>query len=393
MVNDSRTPLPAEQLSAALEKIVGAGMPHVNDKGTQPLPGIPISELVTMSADESAPTVVALRMALALLTSIGLIVRRETDVFGASNRYALFALASFAKLLRGCVTVTGQLSHKDMEHYLTSITKALEKARIMSACADQSPIHSRRMVSVIIRGTQARDFIDRDVFLFVLHPEWKQYHLVGLSDKGEPTATEAWTIRTAMTRQLNLEPEQYVVMDAFRPEEQSLAPQISETSGALTKYSFRLRAIKEIKVDLNQHLAAVAADKTNPPEMFRWFTMMEITNQRGRNGEPIMSSTIALLRNMDIDTIPRLRRPVKDQFGRPSITDAAGNRISIRRHWPLIVMVFASLITVLGLNILASASPQDFLLTRVASVSSIVQGLLALIAASIASVKAIKAAS
>lgn len=251
--------------------------------------------------------------ALAILRGVGLIcVDAHGNINGISS-YAYYALGSLGKFLNASVPAADKPVDQREKYYLVSLTKALESARVENAMVDNEPLHFRRIVNLLVKSGQVRHWKAQDVYLHVYHPQWKQYHLVGLSHKDDSEADEE-IARLALELQLGLMPDQYSLDRTFNPPEITLR-RISATSGALTEYRLRLMAVKEIKVKLR--LQKLIEEKKFDKDWFRWFTWEEIKNRESEQGEPIMFSTPIVMEQVDLNSVP-ISVPVAD-YVRPSV--------------------------------------------------------------------------
>jgi len=160
--------------------------------------------------------------------------------------------------------------------------------------------------------------------MHVYHPEWKRYHLVGLSHKDD-SKTDEEIAELALKLQVGLMPDQYNLDPVFSPPEIKLK-RISATSGALTEYTFRLMAVKEIRVKLR--LRKLVNEGKFDRDWFRWFTWEEIKQRESDHGEPIMFSTPPVMEKVDLDSV-LLSAPGADDVRRDvRIGTELGNRFS-----------------------------------------------------------------
>lgn len=173
------------------------------------------------------------------------------------------------------VEITRHLGKERTKKYIVAYTKALEEARLQSKDIDQKPIHSRKIVNIVIPRRQLRAGKLELVYLCILHDEWRQFHLVGVSDQGDSEKSDSNLIKIALKEQLNLEQNQYKILEGFSFSDNKIEPEISETNGALTKYEYQVYAMRDITVpDLNKHLLQLSNNKEND-NLFRWFTIDE----------------------------------------------------------------------------------------------------------------------
>ena len=269
-----------------------------------------------------------LKGVLAFLRIIGLITIDRTSSIRATSRYAHYALGSLSKFLHSGIPVANEPIGKGEERYLIDLTASLERMRLEKKALlkpeDRTHIHYRKIVNVIIKGRQRRKGRETDVYLHVYHPEWKAYHLVGLSHKDDTKADDEIAI-LALLNQVGLTPDQYELDSMINPKEVEWTG-ISCTSGALTKYAFTVRVVKEVKVPLK--LKNWVADGKFPADWFRWFTWEEILQKESNQGEPIMFTTPEVMKSIDLGSIPLSAEKADDPFRHVNIWDTLGRYIS-----------------------------------------------------------------
>lgn len=251
--------------------------------------------------------------ALAILRGMGLICVDAHGRVKGISRHARFALGSLGEFLNASVPAADERVDNRERTYLISLTKALESARVEKAQVDKEPLHSRRIVNVLIKGRQIRHWKSQDVYLHVYHPQWKQYHLVGFSHKDD-SKTDQEIAQLALQQQVGLMPHQYTLDPVFNPPEETIR-RISATSGALTEYTYRLMAVKEIRVKELRLQRSIEKEKLDQ-NRFRWFTWEEIKREESEQGEPIMFSTPIIMGKVDLSSIP-ISVPRADDVRRP----------------------------------------------------------------------------
>jgi len=251
--------------------------------------------------------------ALAILRGMGLIQIDAHGSVSGISRYAYYMLGSLSKFLSASVPAADKPVDEREQDYLVSLTKALESARVENAKVDNEPLHLRRIVNVLIKSRQVRHWKVQDVYVHVYHPQWKQYHLVGLGHKDDSEADEE-IARLALELQVGLMPDQYSLDRTFNPPEITLR-RISATSGALTEYRLRLMAVKKVEVKLR--LRKLINENKFNRDWFRWFSWEEIKNRESEQGEPIMFSTPIVMEQVDLNSVPISVR-IAD-YKRPSV--------------------------------------------------------------------------
>jgi hypothetical protein len=358
---------PKHALDTVLPRL-GSVLEALYAEGQRRKPGvIPYPRLMQEMPGDTDAQEAILMGALAVLRGMGLIcVDAHGNVSGIS-RYAYYALGSLSRFLSASVPVADKPMDKREQDYLLSLTKALESMRVEKAQVNEQPLHSRRIVNVLIKSRQIRDWRVQDVYLHVYHPEWKQYHLVGLSHKDD-SKTDEEIAGLALKLQVGLMPDQYSLDPAFNPREIKLK-RISATSGALTEYTFRLMAVKRIRVKLR--LRKLISEKKFDRDWFRWFTWEEIKQRESEQGEAIMFSTPLVMEEVDPDSIP-FSAPGADDVRRDvRIGREFGNRFS---YEPLIGLAVALvLVTLLKLlpHVFSWLGRPSTVLTNLASIAEI----------------------
>ena len=277
--------------------------------------------------------------ALVILHGMGLICIDADDKVGGTSRYACYALGSLSRFLSVPVPAASKPVDDMEREYLVSLTKALEFARVENAQVDHAPLHSRRIVNVLVKSRQIRRWKVQEVYLHVYHPQWKQYHLVGLSHKDD-SRTDEQIVELAMQNQVGLMPDQYRLDPTFNPSEVTLK-RISATSGALTEYTLRLIAVKEIRVRLR--LQKWVKEKKFEQDWFRWFTWEEIRQRESYQGEPIMFSTPLVMEKVDLSSVP-LSAPNAEDVRRDRIGGELGSLFTYHAAIALLVAIILVLV-------------------------------------------------
>jgi len=303
---------PKHSLDTVLPKL-GSVLEDLYEEGQRSRPGvIPYPRLMQEMPGDTDAQEAILMGALAVLHGMGLICVDAHGGISGISRYAYYALGSLSKFLSASVPAADKPVDKREQDYLVSLTKALESARVGNAQVNNEPLHFRKIVSILIKGRQVRHWKPQDVYLHVYHPQWKQYHLVGLSHKDD-SKTDEEIAELALQKQVGLMPDQYTLDPVFNPRPVPVK-RISATSGALTEYTLRLMALKEIQVKLR--LQKLIEEKKFEKDWFRWFTWDEIKNREGEQGEPIMFSTPIVMEQVDLSSVP-ISAPSADDARRP----------------------------------------------------------------------------
>jgi hypothetical protein len=278
--------------------------------------------------------------ALAILYGMGLIDVNERGEVKVTSRHANFALGSLGKFLNASIpAVDGPVGDIERD-YLVGLTQALESLRMEKPQVNDAPLHSRKIVNVLIKSRQTRRWKAQDVYLHVYHPQWKQYHLVGLSHKDDSKKDQE-IAAIALKRQVGLMPDQYSLDPVFNPPEMKIK-RISATSGAFTEYIYRLMVVKEVKISLKLH--QLIEEKKFDRDWFRWFTWEEIRQGESYQGEPIMFSTPIILEGVDLGTIPLSAPKADDVRATVRIGKELGYRFTFKQ-----MLAVTSLLVVLVL--------------------------------------------
>lgn len=332
----------------------------------QEMPGDPDTQKATLMG------------ALAILRGMGLVCIDAHGGVKGISRHARFALGSLGKFLSASVPAADERVGDKERDYLISLTKVLESARVENAQVDKGSLHSRRIVNVLVKSRQIRHWKAQDIYLHVYHPQWKEYHLVGLSHKDDSRSDEEIT-QMALQRQVGLMPDQYVLDPTFNPSEVT-DRRISATSGALTEYTYALKAVKEVRIKLR--LRELIEKGEFDPDWFRWFTWEEIKRRESKQGEPIMFSIATLMTQEELSAIP-IRAANADDVRRSAdsinVLSYLSRRVTKKQLLSLagILLTLALLIQFVprGVTALGHSHP---LLDNLGNIADIVSGLLAL---------------
>lgn len=276
---DSNTPMRLPEVDASLQQL-GEAL-----AGT--LGGDGVGGGLALPAGRDIDEASMLLGATALLHTLGLVGRGADNTFVTRARFARFAMASIIRMLGRGQSILKDVRDADASEYLISLTSALEKGRVAAAGSLErvDPVHERRIVNVLLKGRQIRRGRREEVYLHILHPEWRQYHLLGMSRSRDDISDEEIVTRI-MSELLEVSPDRYSLDTTFNPPE-ILHKAISATTGAVTEYGVRLFRLR--------HLAGKLAFPKNQRDRFRWFTWYEIQQGQGIQGEPIMTVTTKIL--------------------------------------------------------------------------------------------------
>lgn len=335
---------------------------------------IDIAEFEPFFEEDPAVSGPMLRGAIILLHAIGVVEIRNDEVF-VPSRHASYVLGSLSKFLKSGIVA---IDPPDSYDRFRDLTKILELARIdpnKRNQVDQNPLHRRRIINVLLKTRMKRRWKYRDVYLFSYHPDWNQFHLIGLSHHGLPETDEQIVERT-MRNFLNLQPSEYEI-DFLRNPQTIVETRISESHGALTEYTFRLIIIKNLKSRLN-----ISRLPQNALKPLRWFTWEEICERTSRAGEKIMFSSPIIMRPLDPESLPISVARADDARAHTSIADELGNRLTFNQIIValLLLLAFISLQFVsLLLNVLQAPNTTLQNLAAVASVVGALVGIVGLI--------------
>lgn len=284
----------SESSFADVTSDLGLAIQALHEKGKTRLPGeMDLDEFKSYvsSGDETSEFIVL--GALSVLSTLGLVTIDPSGLVMVTSRHAHFALGSLSRfLVASAPALEGPLS-KHPTQSTVELTRILETVRKHATGVDRTPLHSRRIVNVVIKGEENRTSGIEDVYLFVYRADWDQYHLVGYSQYHDDQHDE-YVAEAAMEEHLGLRSDQYEFDPLVNPDDVSLTL-LSEPNGVLTEYTFGLKVVRKLNVPL----------RVDDPSKFRWFTWQEILRRRGPKGEIIMESTSHLMRGLgDLDSLP-----------------------------------------------------------------------------------------
>jgi hypothetical protein len=244
---------------------------------------------------------------------------------------------------------------------IVQFTKTLETLREHASGVDKTPLHSRRIVNLLIKSRQRQELGIEDVYLFVYRADWDEYHLVGYSQYAEDQDDD-YVAQLAMQEHLGLRPDQYELDPIRKPCEVSKTL-VSKPNGVMTQYAFCLKVVKEIKVPVD----------LRDPKRFQWFTWDEILRREGQQGEVIMESTLPVMGNLgDLDSIPITEGLAESLPG--DITSAI--KQDDRVHWREIALIgliwlVSCLLIITPVIIISRLSAPSNLLATLANIAQI----------------------
>lgn len=361
------------RLGAVLHALYHAG----KDKRSAPVLHQNLLQELTGDDDEKEAMLVG---ALAVLRSLGLVRVDSSGRVRDISRHACYAIGSLANFMVSALPVADETPNADEHRYLVQLTKGLEEMR--EAKIGGEPLHSRTIVNCLIKSRKTRTWKLQDTYLHVYHPDWREYHLVGLSHK-DATKTDEEIACQALEQQVGLKPDQYELDLAFHPPEM-INKRISATSGALTEYRYRLTAVKEIRIKLQ--LSALVKQNTLDKDWFRWFTWEEMKARQSEEGEPIMFGIPTAMEKSDLAAVPAGAVSADDLGGsgaRVDVLHYLSRRISSGR---LLIVAGISLVLLLLVQavqntiiLLNQASPWLDNVSNIADVLSALFSFLALV--------------
>lgn len=233
------------------------------------------------------------------------------------------------------------LSSDLQEQHFRRMTKSYEVIRQNNPCLCQQVLHRRRIVNVVIKSRKKRGWRFQTVYLHILHPKWDAYHLIGLSQK-HTSETDEILIEKIMKQRLGLDPDEYVIDRNFRPAELKLV-EVSESSGALTEYTYSIYFVERIRRSLSLNRLMVEGKG-----VFRWFTLEDIARKYGSQHEKIIFSTPTLMRHIgELDgrekdkELPLTKVSVDDVRQSIQVGTELGKRVTLSEliRWAIITLI------------------------------------------------------
>jgi hypothetical protein len=300
---------------------------------------------INMLIEETGISADSVTYVLSILAILGFIEIGEDDDVIISSKYSNIAISALRERFDLLIPVTQNLRDEEKKTYLRAFTNSLEHVR-NELHGEDIPIHSRKIVNIIIKGKQIKNWQHQDVFLHIFHPDWQQYHLIGYGDRGE-SSIDALAHKT-MKQRLHLDPIDYEIDPVLQPPAIEYVA-ISKSQGALTHYTIYTRVIRKLNLDLNEHLASKVIGKDRvTSKTFKWFSVKEV-NQKDAPDAEIMQSTKRVLNNLNLSQIPVM--VVKaTRFESPRLLDIKifsdlPNRIDLIRASSYIGFILLTLIT------------------------------------------------
>ncbi len=329
------------------QSVLGSILPQFLATGSpDSLPQTTFDGLLSMFPGEMEGKEHALHESLKIMTTLSLICD-EGGQIKPTSRKAYFTLASLAKYLEFGVSILPQpIRDHEQAEYFAGLTKILERMREIRPDMNKEPIHKRRIINILIKSRQNRAGRKQDVFLHTYHSQWGAYHLIGLSKKRDDETDET-IVEEAMRKQLGQTKNQYEIDRNFKPDDKTYS-HISETSGALTEYTYRLFRVEKFysRLELKALVEAEQIEaKTHKRRArfdlntFRWFTASEIEKEQSIYGEKIMFSSKLLFEAYDLAKMPVNAPEADDVRYKISLRTELGNRISLT-HFIFSVIAF-----------------------------------------------------
>jgi hypothetical protein len=370
---------PENRISMDLKKLssnVGEALLFLYENGDEHnLGNLNIDEILDKNSELTEDQ---LSGALSILFTLGLITLDQNGKLKITTKYAKFALGSILEFLCSSTIVAGKSEvDEDDREFMVAFTKALEKVRKNKI--DNKPVHERRIVNIIIKGKQIRNWKEEEVYLHVYHPKWNAYHLVGLGWKKEDNIEQL--IQKAMEIKLGLKPFQYEISPLIQPNPIEYID-VSGSHGAITKYIIYARVLNHLDIDVNKFLKIVVNDRLNKfnQTTFRWFTLKEIQRGRSDNNEVIMESTARVMKTINSTQIFTIKEPIDHLEPSQPLKEKFSNHINGQKGIRYIIATVISLLILafflLNPNILKDINPgfQNF-----ANIIQILQGGITLI--------------
>lgn len=318
---------------------------------------------------------------LSLLAILGFIeIGNDNDII-ISTKYPNLAISALRKRLDLSIPISTNLRDSEKNRFFREFTHNLEIVR-KELQGDVTPIHKREMVNLIIKGRQIRNWKYEDVFLHVYHPEWNEYHLVGLGERKEGSIETL--AHKAMKQRLNLDPIDYEIDPNINPRAIEYLS-ISKSQGALTHYTIHTRVIKLIKKEINEHIRELINEHESfTSSSFMWFTEKEI-KQRAFDNISIMESTPRVLSNLTLSQIPvvvpRAKRFQTNPLVKLSFHSDLPNRIDIKKTFIYLFFIVCILILFNSARILTLINVQIYWLENLNNLLSIISVVLSILIA------------
>ncbi|MCW1967664.1 MAG: hypothetical protein KIH69_006030 [Anaerolineae bacterium] len=380
MFNRSQNDVFIENISNLLTHLLQKNEEHV--KLNSELPNISLHDFKSQFKADKLGEWLQIQSFIFFFARLGIFRIENEDVIRVTSRSSYFVIGSLTKFFKNTSGLKIRFSTDAERNFSIGFTKILEELREhSSSILEKDPIHNRSITNVLIKGKQIRNYQVVDVFLFALHPEWDEYHLIGASNKPYPPINVSEEIEDAMKTQLGLSKNLYKIEPTIIPPVK-VVDMVSKTTGAFTRYEYTLRVIDSLNVDINEHLKQLLKEKRLDVNgrvvninTYRWFDQTEIEKCSGRNNEKIMKSTPTLFKDWNIDLIKYITQNAKNFEQEGKILTALGGRFT--KKW-LIFFLLLVLILVPA-PLLLMLNPTDPVLSRYANWATLIQTIIVIV--------------
>jgi hypothetical protein len=307
---------------------------------------------------------------LTILEILGLISITENNEIIISSKYAAITMAAIRRRFQLDFPITFRLRLEEQKEYFRNFTKNLETIR-KNSHNDNTPIHTRNLINIIMCGRQIRNWKYREVFLLEYHSGWNQYHLIGLGERGDKDLISL--ISKTLVKKINLKQQDYEIEDSISLPVIDYTT-ISLSNGAITHYKINTFIVKKINLKIETKLESVKSIKKGyPPPQFIWATREEI-DQGEIFGYEIMDTTKLVLAQVEQKLIPNVAGTIKSYHFSPMLSYASDlkNRIDACNTFKYFFV--GSLIIIFGLFspcLVSQLNNQNTWLTNIASFSQI----------------------
>lgn len=380
MFNRSQNDVFIENISYLLTYLLQKNEEHV--KLNSELPNISLHDFKSQFKADELGEWLQIQSFIFFFTRLGIFRIENEDVIRVTSRSSYFVIGSLTKFFKNTSGLKIRFSTDAERNFSIGFTKILEELREHnSSILEKDPIHNRSITNVLIKGKQIRNYQVVDVFLFALHPEWDEYHLIGASNKPYPPINVSEEIEDAMKTQLGLSKNLYKIEPTIIPPVK-VVDMVSKTTGAFTRYEYTLRVVDSLNVDINEHLKQLLKEKRLDVNgrvvninTYRWFDQTEIEKCSGRNNEKIMKSTPTLFKDWNIGLIEHVTQNAKNFEQEGKILIALGGRFT--KKW-LIFFLLLVLILVPA-PLLLMLNPTDPVLSRYANWATLIQTIIVIV--------------
>jgi hypothetical protein len=314
--------------------------------------------------------------ALAILQIIGLITIDSTGNVRVTSRLAHFAIGSLSKFFIKSTPVFGTSSNDRIEEkHLVDFIKSFESIRLLKLNGREDPLHNRSIVNVIIKSKQIRRGRKQDVYLHVYHPNWNAYHLVGIGKK-KSVGTSDELASMAMEREQLLLLHHDYELKTWSTDFPKIT-EISRSTGVITEYAYSIMIANKIsKKLLFKKWASQKGDWNN--RRFKWFTLEEIENLRGNDGQKIFFSTPTILRCVPPQEIPI--SVVKADDATMSLTELILTKFTYGQIslilGTLLIFLFSILCPECIMSILSKIGVQNTYLQNISAIIQLITGVI-----------------